>query len=56
MLPLILLDFINFHGIDTSEILDPLESFGNFNEFFFRKLKEGARPIAQPTIPVLIER
>ena len=28
--------FINFHNLDTSEILDPLNSFRSFNEFFYR--------------------
>ena len=28
--------FIEFHNLDTSEILDPLNSFKNFNEFFYR--------------------
>lgn len=31
--------FITFHNIPTEEILDPLSSFSNFNEFFYRKLK-----------------
>jgi phosphatidylserine decarboxylase len=32
----------------VNEILEPLESFNNFNEFFYRKLKEGVRPISHP--------
>ena len=28
--------FIEFHNLDTSEILDPIDSFKNFNEFFYR--------------------
>jgi phosphatidylserine decarboxylase len=28
--------FIDFHNLDMSEILDPLDSFKNFNEFFYR--------------------
>lgn len=28
--------FIDFHNLDTSEIRDPLDSFKNFNEFFYR--------------------
>ena len=28
--------FIKFHDLDTDEILDPLNSFKNFNEFFYR--------------------
>jgi len=30
------------------EMLDPLDSFKSFNEFFYRKLKLSARPIAHP--------
>jgi len=43
--------FIEFHGLNTEEILDPLDSFANFNEFFFRKLKSSARLIAEPNNP-----
>ena len=28
--------FIEFHHLDTDEILDPIDSFKNFNEFFYR--------------------
>ncbi|KAF5359407.1 hypothetical protein D9756_003659 [Leucocoprinus leucothites] len=37
--------FIEFHNLDVNEILDPLDSFQNFNQFFYRKLKPSARPI-----------
>ncbi|KAF5386242.1 hypothetical protein D9615_002653 [Tricholomella constricta] len=37
--------FIEFHGLNVDEILDPLDSFKTFNEFFYRKLKPSARPI-----------
>ncbi|ORX34011.1 phosphatidylserine decarboxylase [Kockovaella imperatae] len=40
--------FIAFHGLDINEILDPLDSFKTFNEFFYRKLKPDARPVADP--------
>jgi phosphatidylserine decarboxylase len=43
--------FIEFHNLDTNEILDPLDSFKNFNEFFYRKLKPEARPIENPNDP-----
>ncbi len=43
-----------FHGISKEEILDDLESFDNFNQFFFRKLKPGSRPIAYPDDPVSV--
>lgn len=43
--------FTKFHKINIDEILDPLPSFNNFNEFFYRKLKPGARILAQPDNP-----
>ncbi len=38
--------FIANYGLDVAEFADPVESFRSFNEFFFRKLKPEARPIA----------
>ncbi|KAL7419358.1 phosphatidylserine decarboxylase [Cryptotrichosporon argae] len=43
--------FIAFHNLDVTEIRDPLDSFKTFNEFFYRKLKPGARPIEEPDNP-----
>lgn len=42
--------FINTYKIDTNELLYPPESpaYKNFNEFFYRKLKPGARPVQNP--------
>ncbi|WVO16689.1 phosphatidylserine decarboxylase [Cryptococcus depauperatus] len=40
--------FIAFHNLNVDEILDPLDSFKTFNEFFYRKLKASARPIEEP--------
>ncbi|MEI7908488.1 MAG: phosphatidylserine decarboxylase [Verrucomicrobiota bacterium] len=37
--------FIARYGLDPAEFADPPESFANFNEFFYRKLKPAARPI-----------
>lgn len=37
--------FIEKYGIDTSEFLDPVDSYQSFNDFFIRKLKTSARPI-----------
>lgn len=34
-----------------SEVLLPLEKFNNFNEFFYRALKPGARPCSAPENP-----
>lgn len=38
--------FIEQFGTDVSELADPPESFRTFNDFFYRKLKPSARPIA----------
>ena len=46
--------FINFHQLDMSEVLYPLESFKNFNQFFFRELKPSARPCSAPDNPGII--
>lgn len=40
--------FIKFHNLNIDEIREPIESFGNFNEFFYRKLRSTARVIADP--------
>ena len=37
--------FIQLYGLDTSEFLDPVESFSTFNEFFVRHLRPECRPI-----------
>ncbi len=38
--------FLATYGLDTSEFADAPDSFHTFNEFFYRKLKPQARPIA----------
>ncbi len=38
-------DFIARYSINTDDCEKPVESYQNFNEFFIRKLKVGARPI-----------
>ncbi|MBL9131158.1 MAG: phosphatidylserine decarboxylase [Verrucomicrobiaceae bacterium] len=38
--------FIEKYGTDVSELADAPESFRTFNEFFYRKLRPSARPIA----------
>lgn len=40
--------FIKFHALNMSEVLEPVENFKTFNEFFYRKLKPGARPCEAP--------
>ena len=46
--------FINFHKLDMSEVLKPIEEFKNFNQFFYRELKPGARPCSAPDNPKII--
>lgn len=43
------LPFILRFQIDTTEFEDSPQSFSSFNDFFIRKLKSGARPIAAST-------
>ncbi|KDQ52654.1 hypothetical protein JAAARDRAFT_39909 [Jaapia argillacea MUCL 33604] len=43
--------FIEFHNLKVDEILEPISSFKNFNEFFYRKLKPDARPVENPDNP-----
>jgi phosphatidylserine decarboxylase len=40
--------FIAFHQLDMTEVLKPTSEFKNFNEFFYRALKPGARPCSAP--------
>lgn len=37
--------FIESYGVDPEEFADPVESYGTFNEFFYRQLKPAARPV-----------
>ncbi|MCG8668238.1 MAG: archaetidylserine decarboxylase [Pseudomonadales bacterium] len=44
-------NFARIYGVNMSEALNPdLDSYINFNDFFTRALKEGARPIAEQGI------
>lgn len=38
--------FIKRYRLDTAEFADAPDSYATFNDFFYRKLKPGARPIA----------
>ncbi|KDD71180.1 hypothetical protein H632_c5628p0, partial [Helicosporidium sp. ATCC 50920] len=42
------------HEIKLEEVEQPLESFRTFNEFFYRRLKPGARPVAGPDDPAVV--
>lgn len=42
--------FIKQYGLDPEEFAKPTSSFKNFNDFFYRKLKPGARPIADSEV------
>ncbi len=37
--------FIDRFGLNISEFAEPVSSFRSFNEFFYRRLRDGARPI-----------
>ena len=40
--------FVNFHRLNMSEVLRPMDQFKSFNEFFYRELKPNARPCSAP--------
>ncbi|KAF9312116.1 hypothetical protein BG003_006613 [Podila horticola] len=42
--------FIRFHNLQSqmSEVLEPVQNFKSFNEFFYRKLKADARILSSP--------
>lgn len=42
--------FLRTYGLDAAEFADAPESYGSFNEFFYRKLKPEARPIADSAV------
>ncbi|KAJ4356600.1 phosphatidylserine decarboxylase [Didymosphaeria variabile] len=46
--------FVAFHQLDMSEVLLSTSEFKNFNEFFYRALKPGARPCSAPDDPRVI--
>lgn len=46
-------NFIKFHNIPLYEVWKPVSSFKTFNEFFYRKLKPGARPPDSPDDPTV---
>lgn len=37
--------FIAQYGLDEGEFLDGIQSYSSFNDFFYRKLKDSARPL-----------
>jgi phosphatidylserine decarboxylase len=49
--PLVLRPFLRLYvsafGVDLTEAAEPLESYSTFNAFFTRRLREGARPVAE---------
>ena len=42
-----LADFVREYNINMDEAARPLEDYTSFNDFFYRKLKPGARPICE---------
>ncbi|KAI7898117.1 phosphatidylserine decarboxylase-domain-containing protein [Cokeromyces recurvatus] len=45
--------FIKFHNIQLHEVWKPVSSFKTFNEFFYRKLRPGSRPVDSPDDPTV---
>jgi phosphatidylserine decarboxylase len=44
--------FVKFHGLDMSDCVEPdYNRYDTFNEFFYRKLRHGTRPIDAPKDP-----
>jgi len=41
-------------NVDITDIERPLHTYGSFNEFFARRLRPGARPIASPDSPAVV--
>lgn len=39
--------FIEQYGLDENEFLDGVNSYSSFNDFFYRKLKDSARPLVE---------
>jgi phosphatidylserine decarboxylase len=45
--------WIRAYGVDMSEVAEPVGAFRTFNEFFTRRLRDGARPVnAEPGVVV----
>lgn len=49
-----ILPFIQQYGVDVEEFAEPVESYGSFNDFFYRKLKPEARPVVEETSAVAL--
>ena len=45
--------FIEQYGLDESEFDELVDEYNSFNEFFFRKLKPGVRPVDSATDSVV---
>ncbi|CDZ96646.1 Phosphatidylserine decarboxylase [Phaffia rhodozyma] len=47
--------FVDQFGLPLSDLLEPdLSKYNTFNEFFYRKLRADARPIASPSDPAVV--
>jgi phosphatidylserine decarboxylase len=46
--------FIEFYNLNVDEMLLAPDQYKTFNEFFYRKLKPDARPVADPNDPTTI--
>jgi phosphatidylserine decarboxylase len=47
-------EFVKYHEIPMHEVQRPIEEFATFNEFFYRELKPGMRPIRGEDDPLVI--
>eukprot|EP00297_Palpitomonas_bilix_P009578 CAMPEP_0113881806 /NCGR_PEP_ID=MMETSP0780_2-20120614/8586_1 /TAXON_ID=652834 /ORGANISM="Palpitomonas bilix" /LENGTH=339 /DNA_ID=CAMNT_0000868715 /DNA_START=283 /DNA_END=1299 /DNA_ORIENTATION=- /assembly_acc=CAM_ASM_000599 len=47
-------EFISGYGIDTNDMEKPLDEYETLNEFFYRRLKAEARPIAAKDDPAVL--
>lgn len=46
--------FVQQYNIDMSEAKKAVDEFDNFNDFFARRLRKGARPIAYKSNPAVV--
>ncbi|GAA5926521.1 uncharacterized protein JCM15063_000299 [Sporobolomyces koalae] len=48
-------NFVRAYRVDCDDLLEPdLSRYATLNDFFYRKLREGARPIADPADPLVV--
>lgn len=45
--------FIKYHNLNMDEVLLDPKEFNSFNEFFYRQLKPGARPVDEDEVYII---